>query len=409
MTAPALDIQASPGLWQWLADHNVSLAMTTYQTNRLFFIGRKEEPGRLALHERLFDKPMGLCRQGDSLTMACRYQIWRLSNALPPDHAFEGGDRLYAPRQSWITGDVNAHEVAIDREGRLLFVNTDFSCLAALTPDHSFAPVWKPPFIGKLVAEDRCHLNGMALRDGEVAYLTACSSSDDAAGWRNHRQNGGVVMHVPSSEIVATGLSMPHSPRWYRDRLWLLNSGSGEFGWIDDGLFRPACYCPGFVRGLDFLDDFAVLGLSQLRSASFTGLSLEQRLAADKMTAQCGLAVIDLRTGTIVHWLRFGNVIEELFDVVILPGCRQPRALGLQDDAVERLVTFPGHDGVMTTKPTVKRPAKGATPPVAGLPRALWDSPNAAPAPTPVADGPVLYQRVFHLTPDNLRPYDALT
>jgi uncharacterized protein (TIGR03032 family) len=399
--SPALDIQADPGLWHWLAEQDLSVALTTYQSNRLFLIGRKPEPGRLAVQERLFDKPMGLFWQADTdtLTLGCRYQIWQLANRLPPGQSHEGGDRLYVPSQARITGDLNAHDVAIDRQGRLLFVNTDFSCLATLDPDYSFVPLWQPPFIKKLVAEDRCHLNGLALVEGEATWMTACSQTDVAAGWRHHRHDGGVVLHLPSSEIVATGLAMPHSPRWYRDRLWLLSSGNGEFGYLDGERFIPVAFAPGFVRGLAFHGDFALVGLSQLRSTSVGGLVLEQRLAAAGQSAQCGLAVIDLTRGAIVHWLRFASLVTELFDLVLIPGARQPRALGLQDDAIERLVSFPGSNGLVITKPSVQRP--GQTPvPVAGLPR---------PEPVPPAGAEALnYQRVFHLTPDNLKPYAAL-
>jgi len=412
LNSPALDIQADAGLWHWLAAQDISLALTTYQSNRLFFIGRTAEGERLALHERLFDKPMGLFWRDERLSMACRYQIWQLVNRLPPGHSHEGGDRLYCPRRAWITGDLNAHEVVEDRQGRLLFVNTDFSCLATVDAEHNFVPLWQPPFISKLVAEDRCHLNGLALKDGEPTWMTACSQTDEAAGWRHHRHDGGVVLHLPSNAIVARGFSMPHSPRWYRDRLWLLNSGSGELGYLDGERFEPVCYAPGFVRGLAFSGDFAILGLSQLRSSSFGGLALEQRLAADGQQAQCGLMVVDLTQGRVVHWLRFGNLVEELFDVVVIPGCRQPRALGLQEDAIERLVSFPGHTGLMITKPGMRRGRQPAALPVAGLP---WPATPAGTAPTTGATPSeaaalqVRYQRVYHLTPDNLLPYDAMT
>ncbi|MEA3642349.1 MAG: TIGR03032 family protein [Lamprobacter sp.] len=399
---PSLQVQASEGLWQWLAEQDVSLALTTYQSNRLFLIGRNPEPGRLAVQERLFDKPMGLFWQPetDRLTLGCRYQIWQLGNRLPAGQTHEDGDRLYVPSQAWITGDVNAHDLAFDRDGRLLFVNTDFSCLATLDPDFSFRPIWQPPFIKKLVAEDRCHLNGLAMVDGEATYMSACSQTDTAAGWRQHRHDGGVVLHLPSNQIIATGLSMPHSPRWYRDRLWLLNSGSGELGYLDSGRdgerFVPVAYGPGFVRGLAFHDRFALIGLSQLRSTSFGGLALEQRLAADGQQAQCGLMVVDLDRGEVIHWLRFGNLVEELFDLVVIPGARRPRALGLQEDDIERLVSFPGSNGLVITKPTVRRPGHTRAP-VAGLPR-----------PEPGGQ-PVLYQSVHNLTPDNLLPYDRMT
>lgn len=60
------------------------------------------------------------------------------------------------------------------RAGRLLFINTTFSCLATLQTGFSFKPLWRPPFISKPVAEDRCHLNGLAMRGGQPTYATAC-------------------------------------------------------------------------------------------------------------------------------------------------------------------------------------------------------------------------------------------
>ena len=396
MTNTSLQIQPSDGLWHWLAEQNISLALTTYQTNRLFLIGRNQEPGRLAVQERLFDKPMGLFWQDDTLTLGCRSQIWQLANRLPAGQCHEDGDRLYVPRQSWITGDINAHDLAIDKKGRLLFVNSDFSCLATLDPDYSFRPLWQPPFISKLLAEDRCHLNGLALQDGEATWMTACSQTDEPAGWRHHRYDGGVVLHLPSNDIAATGLSMPHSPRWHRNRLWLLNSGTGELGYLDGDRFVPVAYGPGFLRGLAFYGHFAVVGLSQLRTSSFCGLALEQRLAADEQQAQCGLMIVDLDSGAVMHKLRFGNLVEELFDLVVIPGVRRPRALGLKDDLIERLVSFPGSEGLVMTKPTVNRPSHGVRAPVAGLPRPELNTQS------------LRYQRVYHLTPENLKPYETL-
>jgi uncharacterized protein (TIGR03032 family) len=154
---------------------------------------------------------------------------------------------------SYTTGDLNVHDVVVDKNQQLLFINTDFSCLARLRTGFSFEPVWQPLFISKLVAQDRCHLNGLAMQGGEPTYITACSRTDTEADWRNHRIDGGIVMHIPSNEMIATGLSMPHSPRWYRGKLWLLNSGTGELGFLEVERFVPLTFCAGFVRGLAFL------------------------------------------------------------------------------------------------------------------------------------------------------------
>jgi uncharacterized protein (TIGR03032 family) len=404
-------MQGSPGLADWLAQQQIGLAFTTYQTNRLFLVGRKAD-GTLAVNERLFDKPMGLFAQGDELVMACRYQIWRLENRLAPGETHRDGDRLYVPSQSHTTGDLNVHDVVFDKNGRLLFVNTDFSCLATLRPGFSFEPVWQPPFISRLAAEDRCHLNGLALQDGEATWATACSATDKPASWRDQRTEGGVVLHIPSNEVAATGLSMPHSPRWHEDRLWLLNAGTGEFGFLDGPRFQAVAFCPGFLRGLAFVGRHAIVGLSKLRSKSFAGLGLETRLDGLGLGSQCGLMVIDLGTGQVLHGLQIGGVVGELFDVVVLPGVRRPRALGFQDDDIDRLVNFPGSTGLLVTKPTVQRPGLGKPAPKAGLPRAA-QSPTGAPPDSasgpPTDNGVVRYQQVFHLNPDNLLAYESMT
>ncbi len=343
---------------------------------------------------------MGLYADGERLYMSSRYQIWQFENLLERGEKYGECDRLYVPRTAYTTGDLNVHDVVLDDSQKIIFVNTDFSCLATLDPQYSFVPLWQPPFISKLVPEDRCHLNGLAMVEGKPAYMTACSATDRAAGWRNHRRDGGVVLSIEQNEIIATGLSMPHSPRWYQGKLWLLNSGTGELGYIDNGKFTPITFCPGFVRGLAFWQNWAVVGLSKLRSGHFTGLALEERLKAQGNTAHCGVMVIDLNTGQIVEWVHIAETIEELFDIVILPNIRQPEALGLQGDEVQRLVTFPNSGGIVTTKPTVKRPSIGQVAPVAGLPQTS-DQPQQ-----PVV---IKYQRVYHLNTTNALDYDALT
>lgn len=418
MSEPAspLKITTSEDFGYWLQAQQLSLSFTTYQTNRLFCVGTTPA-GRVAAHERLFDKPMGLYAAGDRLYMSTRYQLWQLDNLLAVGETRGSCDRLYLPKQAHTTGDLNVHDVVLNGSGQVIFVNTDFSCVAGLSSNYSFVPLWHPPFISRLVAEDRCHLNGLALVEGQPQYVTACGAIDTAAGWRDCRRDGGVAIDIQTNEIITTGLSMPHSPRWYQDKLWLLNSGTGELGAVDvaSGQFMPLSFCPGFVRGLAFWHNFAFVGLSKLRSRPFTGLPLEERLSASGRTPQCGLLVIDVNTGQLCHWLHFEGVVEELFDVVVLPGVRQPQALGFQGEEIERLVTFPGSDGVVTTKPTVKRPSVGGDiTPIAGLPQQIWKDPNliveVALAEDPVAaEVPLKFQRVFHLNAESLAPYDAFT
>jgi uncharacterized protein (TIGR03032 family) len=295
--------------------------------------------------ERTFARCMGigLDPQTQALWVANLYQIWRFENALKPGQTHQGYDRLYVPQVGFTTGDVDAHDIAVDKQGPV-FVNTLFSCLARPSERYSFEPCWQPPFISKLAAEDRCHLNGLALKNQQPAYVTCVSQTDANEGWREHRQAGGIVVDVQENEIVADGLSMPHSPRWYRDRLWVLNSGQGEFGYVDleSGRFEALAFCPGYLRGLSFHGDFALVGLSKpRRNQSFEGLALEQKLESKNVKPRCGLQVINLKTGDIVHELRIEGVVQELYDVCVLAGVKRPMAVGFVKEEIRHTLSLP--------------------------------------------------------------------
>ena len=365
---PTFEINASRQFTSWLASQNLSLVFTTYQAGKVFFIGLRQN-GELSVFERTFERCMGLYAHNSSLYMSSLYQLWRLENALEPGQVADGYDAVYVPQVGYITGDLDIHDVVLveppqppllrgdqqvepqvpslnnGRLGGVVFVNTLFSCLATISETKSFVPFWKPPFISKLAAEDRCHLNGVAMRDGQPRYVTAVSQSDVADGWRDKRKDGGCVMDISTNQAIATGLSMPHSPRWYKDKLWLLNSGRGEFGYLDleRGVFEAVAFCPGYLRGLSFCGDFAVVGISKPRhNKTFSGLALDDQLQAKQAQARCGLLVIDLRSGDIVHSLRIEGVVEELYDVQVLPGVRRPMAIGLKTDEIRRVISIGG-------------------------------------------------------------------
>ncbi len=355
---PALQVQASRHFAAWLREANISLAFTTYQTNRLFLVGLGEQE-RISVFERQFDRPMGLWASPERLYMSTRWQLWELANALPEGLEHEGADRLYVPRRAHTIGDIDVHDIAIDGHGRVFFVNTSYSCIATLSEQYSFKPLWTPPFISSLAPEDRCHLNGLAMDGGIPAYATTVSRSDVATGWRDRRHEGGTLLDVRTGEIVAGDLSMPHSPRVHLDRLWVLNSGTGELGSIDlsDGRFEPLTFCPGFIRGLAFHGKYAVVGLSKpRRQAAFAGLELDERLGKKDAEARCGLWVIDLDSGVIAHWLELQGVVIELYDVQVLENTRRPKALGFKTDEIQRLVTVDGPERPMLHALATKAP-----------------------------------------------------
>ncbi len=340
----SLEITTSGQMLSWLAEQQLSLALTTYQIGKLFLLGLKSN-GELSIFERTFNRCMGLCptENGNGFYMSSLPQVWRFENVFSQGEQQDGYDRLYVPQLGYTTGDLDIHDMAVDADGRLVFVNTLFNCLATVSETHSFRPLWRPPFISKLSAEDCCHLNGLALRDGRAAFTTAVSQSAVFDGWRDQRADGGIVMDLRSNEIVASGLSMPHSPRWHQGKLWLLNSGSGEFGQIDlkTGRFMAMAFCAGYMRGLYFHGDFALVGLSKPRhNKTFSGLALDDNLKSRKAEAHCGVQVIDLRSGEVVHWLRIEGLVDEIYDVISLPGVRRPMALGFRNDEIHRVISI---------------------------------------------------------------------
>ena len=340
---PRIEITTSRMFNSWLAGQRASLVLTTYQTGKIFFIGLQAN-GRLSVFERTLERVMGMHAAAEEIYVSTLYQLWRFRNVLEAGGTFQGYDAVYVPRESRVTGDVDIHDIVIDADGRVVFTNTLFNCLATLDDDHNFRPLWRPPWISRLAPEDRCHLNGLALRDGRPRYATAVSRSDVNDGWRDRRRAGGIVIDIETNEIVCEGLSMPHSPRWHRDTLWLINSGTGFFGRVnlDKGEFEPLVFLPGYARGLTFLGGSAVVGLSDRReNRTFQDLDLEENLRQRDAETRCGLLVVDLSTFDAPHWLRFGGIVKELYDVGVLPGVVRPMAVGFRTDEVRRYLSFP--------------------------------------------------------------------
>lgn len=335
------EITCSRGLAGWLVAHDVSLAFTSYQTGQLFLVG-VQPGGVLSVNQIGFTRAMGLMASEQRIYLAALAQVWRLENMLRPgERANQQFDRCYVPRNAQTTGDIDVHELAVQPNGRVIFVNTSYSCLAEFDLVHSFRPIWQPPFISKLAPEDRCHLNGLAMQDGKPRYVTAVCRSDVVNGWRDRRAEGGVLIDLKDDRIVTEKLSMPHSPRLWNDALWVLDSGRGYLCQVDEktGKARDHAFLPGFLRGLAFHGPAAVVGLSLPRDKSFAGLELDGNLKKKDADPWCGIQIIDLRTGDVLQWLRLEGLVRELFDVAIIPGVRCPMAVSPQSQEFATTVT----------------------------------------------------------------------
>ncbi|MBC7858214.1 MAG: TIGR03032 family protein [Burkholderiaceae bacterium] len=354
----------SEQLGAWLNEVGGSLAFTTYQSARLFMI-YADQNGQTHGAERIMGAAMGLAVDPRGMWVSNQQQAWRFSNLGPRTVGGVDFDAVYMPRKGYFLGPCDVHDILADVSFRgerheLLFVNTHYSCIAAIDEFYNFRPVWKPDFISAVSLGDRCHLNGMCARDGELAYATLCGRSDTPIGWKPMKggeHGGGCVVDIASGQVVCEGLSMPHSPRWHEGRLWLLNSGAGDFGYVDfaSGKFVAVARCPGFARGLAFVGDYAVIGLSKLRDNAFSaGLPVAPYLRERRIKETCGLLVIDTRTGALVHWLTIEGVVNELYDVAFLPGVRKPFTPGFSMPELHRaLVHAPPGELAVTRPPFV--------------------------------------------------------
>jgi uncharacterized protein (TIGR03032 family) len=303
------------------------LVVSTYQAGKLVIL--RPDGASINTHFRNFNRPMGMAADGERLALGAHIEIAEFRNMpavakrlhQPPRH-----DAVYLARRGHITGAIDIHEMAWDKHGDLWFVNTLFSCLCTLDTKSSFVPRWRPACVTHYAPEDRCHLNGLAMRDGKARYVTALGNTNTPQGWRANKRNGGLLIDVSNDRIIADGLSMPHSPRWYDDRLWVLESGRGALVAIDPktGEKTDVARVPGFARGLDFLGPVAFIGLSQLRETNaFTDIEITE----DNTDRQSGVWAVHLKTGNTIGLLKFTGGVQEIFAVQALNGVLFPEII----------------------------------------------------------------------------------
>jgi uncharacterized protein (TIGR03032 family) len=304
-----------------------SLLVSTYQAGKLGVFGVDGDGLTISFHN--FERVMGVAVGNGRISVGTTGQVWLLLNdaAIAPRVEPAGRrDACFLARSSHVTGEIQVHEMAW-AGGELWLVNTAFSCLCTLDARHSFVPRWRPPFISALAAEDRCHLNGLAVVGGRPRYVTAMSETDTPRGWRPNKASGGCLIDVSTGATVARGFAMPHSPRVRQNKVWLCDSGRGKLVTVRpvDGATEVIAELPGYTRGLAIAGRLAFVGLSKIRETStFGGVPIAER--RDEL--RCGVAVVDLATGKQVSLLEFHSGVEEIFDVQLLAGSRNPAISG---------------------------------------------------------------------------------
>ncbi|MFZ6010122.1 MAG: TIGR03032 family protein, partial [Bacteroidota bacterium] len=224
----------SPDLPALLQQLNCTLAISTYQAGKVILISASNN--RLVQLPRTFKKPMGIAADQQRMAIATQNEVLIFNNARRMAAHYPNQpntyDALYLPRATYFTGEVDIHD--LHWEGDTLWaINTRFSCLATVDHEYSFKPQWKPFFIEKLTPDDHCHLNGVAFDNGRPRFVTALGKTDTAEGWRENKATGGIVIDVARNSVIADGLHMPHSPRIFDGKLYILQSASGELSQVD--------------------------------------------------------------------------------------------------------------------------------------------------------------------------------
>ena len=357
-----LSSQHSTNFPELLRQLRASLVVSTYQAGKLVLV-RADGPV-INTHYRTFSRPMGMALSPKgALALGTNTEIIEFRNVPsvaarldPPNR----NDAVFMPRRAFITGAIDIHEMAYSSDESLWYVNTLFSCLCTLDRESSFVPVWRPKFVSKYSAEDRCHLNGLAMRHDKPATLTALGVSDDVEGWRANKRDGGIAIDYASGEIIATKLCMPHSPRWHEGKLWVLESGRGALLQIDtaNGAKIEVARLPGFLRGLDFAGPFAFVGLCQQRETNaFTDIPITE----ENRERLSGVWVVDIRNGQTVALLKFTGGVQEIFAVNILHGATYPELINEVGDLLATVYSLPDEILPQTAPPRPRAPKATAT------------------------------------------------
>ena len=362
---PKLEINASRQFPNWLAEQRVSLAFTTYQAGKLFLIGVQPD-GRLSIFERTFNRCMGLWSDGQTLWMTSLYQLWRFENFLS---GRPGGQRLRPALRAASRHTPPATSTSMTwRSMRTAGWCSSTRCSAAWRrsrSEHSFDPLWQPPFL------EQAGRRGPLPSERPGPGATASPPSDRRVAQRRGRR----LARAPQARRHRHGRSLP-TPSWSTACRCRIRRGSTA---TSSGCSIPAPVTsagstrhrplrarrvlprlparPGVRRRLR-----RGRPVAPAREPHVRGTAARRAARARGRGPLCGLHVVDLATGDVVHWLRIEGVVDELYDVVVLPGVIRPMALGFRSDEIRFLVR-PSRSEVRPTQPAVRHVrGRGAAP-----------------------------------------------
>jgi uncharacterized protein (TIGR03032 family) len=331
---------STPSFLEFLKIFQISLVITSYDCQRLIVFRNVSDNIDTLLVP--VARPRGLAIHDNKLTVATYAEIlnyYRYDQLSELGHAELQADSVFLPRNSHITGEINVHDLAWG-EGGLWMVNSRFSCICTLQPDLSFKPQWWPKFLKGPTGDGAGHLNCMAMKGGKPAYATCFGAFAKGRSWRDESDlETGLLINVQTDEVVLEGLCMPHSPKLYKDKVYLCNSGHGTVICYDPQTktTETVLEIQGFTRALTFYQDYMIVCSSKFRQSE-RAASLP--VALKYQESHAGVYIVDMSTMSIVAFCRFDGDVSQLYDVAVIERSVQPEILGLQDPRLTELFVF---------------------------------------------------------------------
>lgn len=337
-----LQIDFTPELFDVFKKLNSTLLISTYQAGRLIAISASPTEDKLLQIPFSFKKPMGIAVQNSKLAIATLDEIHFLSSKGDIQNQkklnLKQFDKFYIHRATYNTNRLDVHDIEFGK-GSLWGINTAFSCLCKFDVNYSFFPKWAPNFITELVPEDRCHLNGLAMENDEPKYVTALSQTNTKEGWRENIMESGVLIEVPSGDIILQNLAMPHSPRIIEGELYVLESGTGKLLKVNPNTKSSEVVYNfnRFIRGLTYKDGIMIIGASKIRETSetFNGLDVKEN------SKQAGIIVFDLKNTIVLGTINYLTTVEEIFDVQLIDDSRKLAIINKNDERIKQVITSP--------------------------------------------------------------------
>jgi uncharacterized protein (TIGR03032 family) len=212
-------------------------------------------------------------------------------------------DRPLVPlRSRFFPGSLYIHDLALI--GDKLYANAvGQNAVVRLDERGGYERVWWPRSIetsgGPVFDRNLIQLNSIAVGKSIAAsYFSASTDkiSRRLPGHQNFPIDGrGVIFSGKTGEVVARGLTRPHSARLMNKTLWVDNSGYGELGRIEGDRFEAITRLSGWTRGLCFNGRVAFVGTSRIipRFRQYApGLEIERSV--------CGVHAVDTETGRVL-------------------------------------------------------------------------------------------------------------